>query len=199
MKTTNEVKLGEIAKVSSGMFTKRYDAENSKNNDFPLNYYKTISNKSVEENYINENLFENLSTDRDIDSKYIAKENDIIMKLSPPYNVSIIDFKKNYVIVPLNFAIIRLKKDVEFFPMYLSYLLNSYNIRKQLSRLVEGSGIQVMKISHVKEIKVKKIAISKQKKYAKLFSLLNERKKLMKRKFEVEEILSENIINQLNN
>lgn len=188
-----------MAEVHSGIFTKRYYTKNPKNHYSQLNEYKIISNKSVEGNYINENLFETFLTDKKIDSKYIAKYNDIIMKLSPPYNVAIIDFDKENVLVPLNFAIIRLNESTEFSPIYLSYLLNGYNVKKQLNRLVEGSGIQVMKINHVKEIKVRKIAISKQKKFSKLFLLLNKRKKLMKRKFEIEDILSENIINQLNN
>ncbi|WP_409199831.1 hypothetical protein [Methanobrevibacter sp. DSM 116169] len=194
MKNPNDdyIKLTEIANIYSGLFTKRIELK-SPNKSFK---YLTIPNKALNDNYINPNEFETLYSDKKIDEKYIAQYNDIIMKLSPPYNVAIINFKEDNVVVPLNCGIIRVNNH-NYIPIFLSYILNSNKIKKQLSRLVEGSGIKIMKIQQVKDIKIKKIPLKTQKKYEKLFVLLNKKKKLLERKLELEEQFTKNIINNL--
>lgn len=131
-----------------------------------------------------------------VENKYLAHYKDIIIKLTPPpYNAAVVDFKRNDVIVPSNFAIIRVKD--EFISVFLAYVLNGPNVKKQLRRLVEGTNIPIIKINNLKDIKIKKRSSYKQIEYAKLFYLLDIRKELLLRKIELEDKLKDNILSKL--
>ena len=191
-KIYSEIRLHEIANISSGLVINRINNYKSINN---VNKYYSISQKSVHENFIDEERFEAIFTDKAIENKYLAKYNDIIMKLSPPYNVAMIDFKRNDVIIPSNFAIIRIKK--EFIPRFLAYILNGDRLKRQLNRLVEGTNVPVIKISNLNNVKINKWNEDKQIKYSRLFYLLDNRRKLLNRKKELEETLKKDILSKL--
>ncbi|WP_042703845.1 hypothetical protein [Methanobrevibacter arboriphilus] len=178
----NKVNLRDIANISSGLVLNRFDLSKSiKSNKFnesiisnnfnessfdDLNSsefsdrnqnsfkYYYIPQKSVFDNNIDSNTFETIVTNKKVENKYLAHYKDIIIKLTPPYNAAVVDFKRNDVIVPSNFAIIRVKD--EFISVFLAYVLNGPNVKKQLRRLVEGTNIPIIKINNLKDIKIKK-------------------------------------------
>ncbi len=222
----NKVNLRDIANISSGLVLNRFDLSKSiksiKSNNFnesiisnnfnessfdDLNSsefsdrnqnsfkYYYIPQKSVFDNNIDSNTFETIVTNKKVENKYLAHYKDIIIKLTPPYNAAVVDFKRNDVIVPSNFAIIRVKD--EFISVFLAYVLNGPNVKKQLRRLVEGSNIPIIKINNLKDIKIKKRSSYKQIEYAKLFYLLDIRKELLLRKIELEDKLKDNILSKL--
>lgn len=222
----NKVNLRDIANISSGLVLNRFDLSKSiksiKSNKFnesiisnnfnessfdDLNSsefsdrnqnsfkYYYIPQKSVFDNNIDSNTFETIVTNKKVENKYLAHYKDIIIKLTPPYNAAVVDFKRNDVIVPSNFAIIRVKD--EFISVFLAYVLNGPNVKKQLRRLVEGTNIPIIKINNLKDIKIKKRSSYKQIEYAKLFYLLDIRKELLLRKIELEDKLKDNILSKL--
>ena len=192
-KILNEIKLKNIANISSGLVIKRINSSNSIADN--LNKYYYITQKAVHENYIYEERFEPVCTEKAIENRYLAKNNDIIMKLTPPYSVAMIDFNRNDLIIPSNFAIIRVKG--EFIPIYLAYILNGKSVRQQLKRLVEGTNIPVIKINNLNNVKIKKMSKYKQIKYSKLFYLLDYRRRLLDTKRKLEESLKEGILSKL--
>ena len=169
-------------------------SEFSDRNQNSFKYYY-IPQKSVFDNNIDSNTFETIVTNKKVENKYLAHYKDIIIKLTPPYNAAVVDFKRNDVIVPSNFAIIRVKD--EFISVFLAYVLNGPNVKKQLRRLVEGTNIPIIKINNLKDIKIKKRSSYKQIEYAKLFYLLDIRKELLLRKIELEDKLKDNILSKL--
>ena len=192
-KIFNEVKLKSIANLSSGLVINRIDS--LKSIDDNSNKYYYISQKSVYENYIDEGRFEPVFAEKTIENRYLARNNDIIMKLTPPYTVAMIDFNRNNLIIPSSFAIIRARD--EFIPMYLAYVLNGKSVRQQLKRLVEGTNIPVIKINNLNNVKIKKVSKYKQIKYSKLFYLLDYRRRLLDTKRKLEESLKEGILSKL--
>lgn len=201
-KEDNKVKLEDISTISSGLVLNRITSSDiesiaidSDNIGEDIKKYYYISQKAVDDNHIDEEKFIPIYTKKNIEEKYKAHYKDIIMKITPPYSAAVIGFKRKDVIVPSNFAIIRIKKD--FVAVFLCYLLNGPNVRKQLRRLVEGSNIAIVKISNLKNVKVKKRNKAKQVEFSKLFFLVDYRRWLLDRKQEIENILKEDLLAKL--
>ncbi|MCK9151537.1 restriction endonuclease subunit S [Methanobacterium alcaliphilum] len=190
-----EISLSKAAEISSGLVINRFRRKNESSGLKKLYKYQHVTLKSVENNNIDLNLLETIESEREIDDKYLLKKGDIIIKLSPPYNAAFVNFDLGNIVVPQNFAIIRSMDN--FDPEYLSYILNSQNIRNQLQRRVEGGALPIIKLSSLNQVKLKQIDLKIQHKYAKLFSLLSRKKELKKRIIELEAILTENILSNL--
>jgi hypothetical protein len=193
--TKREIKLKTIANISSGLVLARVDSSQSDSFDDNIKKYYYISQKSVKDNYIEDNEFEPIYTNKNIEKRYLAQYKDIIMKLTQPYNAAVIDFQRDDVIVPSNFAIIRIKED--YVSVFLAYILNGEDVRRQLKRLVEGSNIPVIKINSLKNINIKKVSKHKQIEYSKLFYLIDYRRKLLDRARELEDNLRKDILSKL--
>lgn len=193
-----EIKLKEVVEIFSGIVLRRFDKskkslEISKQTaDLRGKIYYHITLKGVEDNIIDSKLLESIKMEKEVNERYLLKKGDIVMKLTPPYSAAVVSFDCENLLAPSNFAIIRLKE--EFDPEYLSFVLNGKNTRKQLQRLVEGTTVQVIKISNLKELKLRRRTITEQKKYAKLSSLLSKRLELRNRTLQIEELLTEELL-----
>lgn len=190
-----KVILGQAAEISSGLVINRYNIQKKVSNLKKHYLYHQITLKSVENKNIDLTLLEEFQSERKIDERYLLREGDVIMKLTPPYNAALVDFQCENLVVPQYFAIIRPRNN--FDPQYITYILNSKNVQKQLHRLVEGGSLQTIKISSLNTVKINQIEIDEQIKYGKLFSLLSQRKELKKRNIELEELLMEDILTNL--
>jgi len=194
------IKLGRIAEISSGMVVQRFtpkrgDEAASEGFEGQREYYHTTL-KSLEDNNINPNLFESIEVAKMINQRYLLRKGDIIMKLSPPFSAAVIDFDCENLIGSSHIAIIRLNNDL-FDPHYLTYILNGKHVRKQLSRLIEGGSLAIIKISYLNELKIRARIKDEQVKYAKLLSLLKKRKQLKMRIIEIEDEIIKDIISEL--
>lgn len=199
----NFINLYEIADIYSGIMINRSDFIeknnfHSLNNKEYVNKYTYLPQKAINQNNIDFKESKILFSKKIIDKKYIARKNDIIMKLTTPYDVFIFlkDFKED-LIISSKFAIIRLKNNVKFSPLFLSYCLNSYETKRQLHKFVEGTSLSILKIHSLKKIKIKQIDLKKQEKFSKLFFLLNQKKELDKQKSECENQLIYSIMYNL--
>lgn len=195
----NELKLGAVADIYSGLVLKRYEQpkealKDSYNKKSEKEYFY-ITLKSVDDNRINLDLLERTRAKKKMDEKYVLRNGDIVMKLSPPYSAAVVDFTREDVVVPSNFAIIKVKRD--FKPEYLAFVLNSKYTKKQLNRLLEGSVLAIIRISYLNQLKIRPRDMGQQIRYAKLFSLLLRRNDLKKRELELEEMVMEDILSNL--
>lgn len=197
-----EIKLENLAKISSGMALKRISGSKrnltaiteDKNGKTDEEYYQ-ITIKSVEDNKVDLNLFEIIKTTKKVDSKYLIRKGDVVMKLTAPYSAAVIDFELKNVVAASNLAIIRVNDRYD--PEYLSFILNNKNTRKQLYRFVEGTITPIIKINNLKKIKIKYRDKTEQKIYAKLFRLLSNRLELENRILTIEKQLTEDMISNL--
>ncbi len=199
----NKVKLGKIADIISGLTVNRFLSSR------PINYpnnegnnkmdkakeYQVLTQKSVTANNIDENHFESVTTDKIIEKKYFAQYKDIVIKKTSPYNAAVIQFDRNDVIIPSNFAIIRVKE--EFIAIFLAYILNGNNVKHQLNKLVEGTNVHILKIANLNNLILKKRSKHRQVEFSKLFYLLNHRRTLLDKKRKLEETLKEDLISKL--
>lgn len=196
----NELKLGAVADIYSGLVLKRYEQpkealKDSYNKDESEREYFYITLKGVDDNRINLELLERTTAKKKMDEKYVLRKGDIVMKLSPPYSAATVDFIREDIVAPSNFAIIKVK--TKFQPEYLAFVLNSRHTKKQLNRLLEGSALAIIRITYLNQLKIRPRDMGQQNKYAKLLSLLLRKNELKKRELELEELIMENITSNL--
>lgn len=173
-------KLEDIADVFSGVQISRFIDEHSK--ECPV-----IKNKFINDDILDYS-YENVSDN--INEKYFSKKGDIIISLSQPNTVSIL--KENGYIIPMYFAIIRLKKGYD--SSFIYHLLNSEVFHKTSYRLLEGGALKVIKITDLKNIKITVPNIEKQKKYGEFLNLIDKKNNLLENKKNCNKKLKEYLI-----
>lgn len=156
-------KLSEIAKIQSGLVLSRKEAKPNSAHPFK---YKRLSLRSInDDGIVNKKTLDQYFTSEEIGKQFITAKDDIIIRLFPPFSPVMITNSLIGLVVPSQFAIIRLTSDVilpEFLHSYLSHrsILESMAIREN------GSTLNGIKISGISEIKIPLIAIDNQKSIA---------------------------------
>lgn len=161
-------KLKDIAEIYSGMQISRF--LDNQSDELPV-----IKNKFSNDNLLDFS-FERIS--KNINEKYLSKEGDIIISLSQPNTVSLLH-KKGY-IIPMYFAIIRLKENYD--PFFMYHILGSDLFHKKLYKLLEGGSLKVIKVSDLKNIKINIPNIENQKKYGEFLDLIDKKNELISSK-----------------
>ena len=127
-----------------------------------------------------------------INKKYISQKNDIIISLLEPG--SICKLEEKGLIIPMQFAIIRLYENYD--ANYIINLLKSNTFKKELNKLVEGTGLKIIKSTYLKEVKLPLPEYEKQEKIGKILNLIEKRTILNKKTIKLEKQLKEIILNQ---
>lgn len=171
-----KTQLDEIARISIGAsisrYSKKYDGEKQK---IDVLYCK------VDEFYTRE---EDIA--KDIDSKYLTQNGDVIFRLSSPQVAISISENSEIpegVVVSSKFVIIK-PRDVN--PDFLAELLNSNIARNQIQKFSEGI-IKQIKKNDVARLKFEIPSLEEQKEYVEYINLINKEIKLQK------QLLKENI------
>ena len=175
-----EKKLDEIAEVFSGVQISRFVENNS-------NLTPVIKNKFIKDDILDYSL-ENVS--EGINQKYFSKKGDIIISLSQPNTVSLLN--EEGFIIPMYFAIIRLKKGYDASFMY--HVFNSDIFHKQIHTLLEGGALKIIKLSDLKKIKINIPDFEKQKKYGEFLDLIDKKSILLENKKECNKKIKEYFI-----
>ena len=165
-------KLSEISEIFTGIRISRYKniVEGTKT--------KILLNK-IQNNQIE---YEEIQINKP-QQKYYSQKDDIIIHLSDSSSITLL--KEENILIPLNYAILRLKPG--YHAEYIYQILKSTHFQNAIKRISEGSSIQFVKINDLKDIKIQILEQDKQEKYAKIKELLNKRTLLNRRKIEIEE------------
>lgn len=175
-------KLGEIAEIFAGVRISRYKRKNT-------SLKNVIQPKLQSSNNLNISL-EEISDD--IDSKYYSKVDDILILLSEPK--TIIKVENSGIIIPFNYAIIRLKKGYN--PSFIYHMLNSSCIyNKQIHQLMEGTSLKIIKLPNLKEIELNIPEFKKQEIYGEFMDLIDKRNDLIKQSLDFGEKIKTGFIN----
>jgi type I restriction enzyme S subunit len=177
--------LNDIAEIFSGLSYRRYLDESGYE-------FKIIVQRSIKRDGELSD-FEELSLKSNIKDRYFTQKNDVLMKMTYPYDVVCV--KQENLVISDRIAIIRLKKGYD--PEFISHLLTNAHVKKQLHEL-GGSG----KIPHtsLKEIKQLKLIIpdfETQIKYGELLNTINDKIHEDLRQVEYDRHLKEAILNDL--
>lgn len=179
--------LKELATLSTGVPYKRYQSETGKT-------YKLVTLRSLNNNTINPEELDEFTTEEEINEKFLAKKNDIIMGLYAPYNTALVNNNYDDIVVSSSFALIRA---TNINPEYLAYYLNTHEATKNINKLSTGTTIPKISITKIKELKIKKIKQSQEEEYLKLMNILNERINLKNKELKLLKKTREYYLNKL--
>lgn len=167
------MELSQIAEIFVGIRASRYNdkingetktiLDNKKSDDIAFSYEKIKMG-----NY---------------NQKFESQVDDIIIHLMHPSLVRKI--KEEGVLIPSNYAIIRLKSGYD--PEYVYQILKTPDFQEKILRLREGTRIKFLKINDLKSIKIRVPNLEEQKTYGRLMHLLKKRKHLNRKKVMLEE------------
>lgn len=177
------VNLSEIADIMSGLRIDRYTENDTK----MQKVYRISSPKSVG----NSLAIDSIEISSNIDDKYYSKKDDILLSMTRP--TYLFKVKEEGVIIHSNFVILRVKE--EYDPSYVYHSLKS-EFNHIMHILGEGSVLGFVRVSNLREINLNLPDLETQKKYGKLWDLIDEKIRLNEKKLLLENNLKRGIIKE---
>ena len=148
------MKLKDITEsIITGVLTRRivYDGED---NNPSLKGGKILVPKAIDNGLIDHSLLQSVKLERDVKDKFYTKMDDVIMKLSTPYDSCTIDREEDEgLIVPSFSVIIRGIKD-GYDPYFIMAFLSSKYAWNQIERLRSGRVISILSNDSVSELEI---------------------------------------------
>ena len=186
--------LINISEMQTGLVLvrKRADAE-----DQDTHEYRMLTLKSFEpQGWINESEIDVFYSKEKLDDKYLTNKGDIIIRLTSPYTSICINESHEGLVIPSNFAIIRLKGQ-NFIPEFVALFLNSEIIKKQFFKSSISATIPLIKITHLRNIDIPDKPFAVQKRIVELNRLQVKEKILLTRLMEEKGKLAKASINKI--
>ncbi|CAG0986822.1 hypothetical protein METP3_02407 [Methanosarcinales archaeon] len=188
------MKLITMSEVQTGLVLvrKRTDAE-----DKDTHKYRMLTLKSFEpQGLLNERELDVFFSKEKLEKKYLTNKGDIIVRLTVPYTAICINDKQEGLVIPSNFAIIRLREQT-YIPEFVALFLNSEIIEKKLFKSSISTTIPLIKTKHLREIDISDIPLAMQKKIVELNQLQMKEKMLLSCLMEEKEKLAKASINKI--
>jgi len=167
-----KVQLNEIAEVYSGCPVKRKAAGKFEK---AAERYQLITLKSFHENgHIDPEYVTDFRSAERVDSKFLVQSGMIIMRLTKPYTVVHIptEWEDDNYLIPSQFAILNIRHPEVVLPGFVAYYLNSAPVKQYFSKLSTGSAISKLTLRQIKDIDVRVVELSKQKKFMELKNIV---------------------------
>lgn len=190
-KSLEELKI----KIIGGQIINRVIA-NENNNDEIVETRGTIVAKTISSGYISDNEIVTNNYKTKCDEKRITKENDVIIKITPPFAAALVD-KKHEGLLVSSFCMLLTDIPEEIKPEYLVAYLNSEGGVAQVTSRMTGSTISTISVAALKQIYVPILTIEKQNEICKAFNAYLNNIELSKKLIElskekVETLLGDN-------
>ena len=145
-KSLEELKI----KIIGGQIINRVIA-NENNNDEIVETRGTIVAKTISSGYISDNEIVTNNYKTKCDEKRITKENDVIIKITPPFAAALVD-KKHEGLLVSSFCMLLTDIPEEIKPEYLVAYLNSERGVAQVTSRMTGSTISTISVVALKQI-----------------------------------------------
>lgn len=188
------MKLINIADVQTGLVLVRKRADV---NQKDTHKYNMLTLKSFEpQGQLNENEICLFFSKEKLENKYLTIKGDVIIRLTAPYTAICITDKQEGLIIPSNFAIIRLKEK-KFMPEFVALFLNSEMIEKRFFKSSISATIPLIKTAHLKDIDIAEKPLAIQKSIVELNHLYVKEKILLSKLMSEKERLIETSINKI--
>ncbi len=162
------MELNQISEIQTGLVLARKRAESK---DKETVKYILLTLKSCDSTGIlNPEFLDEFVSNSQLEKKYLTKENDIIIRLTSPYTALVIESNAEGIVIPSNFAIIRLMNNL-FHPEYIALYLNSEDTNKLFHQSAISTTIPLIKTSFLKKVNIVEKSLDIQKRMAELRKL----------------------------
>lgn len=180
-------KLSKVVKFYSGLIISRERALKYTKVRYNVINYKCITNTGC----IDTNKLDILDLNANINEKFIAKENDVILKLVYPFKAILIKEKEKGTLITSNFC--KIVCSDRILPEYLVACLNSEKIDRILKIESKNQIINQISIKDLEKIEIEMYDIEKQKIIANLYNDYLKRIQLTTTILEREQKIMKNI------
>jgi len=168
-------KLSEIADIHSGLVLSRKEASVDAEHEYK---YRQLNLRSIsEDGNIDDEMLDDYISNEMIKEVFITRENDIIMRLFPPIHPIFIPASYSDLVIPSQFAIMRVKtKDI--LPEFLYLHLSRKEVLNEIYSKEGGHTVRSVKISTLYEVMTPVLPLEKQKELVGFSEVHNTRRKL---------------------
>jgi len=169
------MRLGDLADISTGLVINRKAADVIDTN---IKKYKLLTLKSFDDDgWINDEFIDLFNSSEVLSDKYLTTNRDLVIRLTSPYTCIPITEDTEGLLVPSQFALIRIT-DKSVNPYYLAYALNSETIRMDYVRTSLGATIPVIRVATLRATRIPIPNLRKQEIVANIWELKTKQKKL---------------------
>lgn len=166
------IKLKELAEIKIGLPLERKKANPMSTDKIE---YKLLTLKSFADLDNSTNLhYEIFIADSSIDSQYLTKKNDVIVRLRAPTTAIHVSSKNTDLVVSSLMAIITNIDASILDSKYLAYYLNSQYIQNQLLKNSQGTSITMTKRTDLMELEINLPPLEKQQKIVNYIDTANQ-------------------------
>ena len=173
-----KVKLGEIAKLNVGLVLSRY-GEKSKELGHARNgladkaIYKSVTLRAIsDDGVLNISECDTFEVTEKIPFQYFTQKDDILMRLFSPIKVGLVAKEQENLIVPSQFAIIRIDSE-QILVEYLFVLMQQPYFCNQIERVSKGSQLKTLSVSSLADMELSIPDIQIQKKIIDFLHIVN--------------------------
>lgn len=168
-------KLSEIAEVQSGLVLSRKEAKFDSQQS--IEYIKLNLRSINDDGSINEESLDQYLANEKLEKQFMTTKDDIIVRLFPPFRPALITKAFVGLVVPSQFAIIRLRSG-DVIPEFLCCYLSHRNLLESLAVRASGQASSGIKISAMSEMEIPLLALDKQKTVAAYNEIHTKQKQL---------------------
>lgn len=170
------VKIRDIATVRTGLVTARKKAQLDSINSIQyeqisLRYFST----GVKLDKSEKDIFVSAE---EIDTKYLAQEGDVIVRLRSPSTAVYIGKDDEGLLIHSLLAVIRVESNM-IDPKYLAYTINSNSTQRSIKKDVKGTAIPMLKTKDLEHLEIAIPTMQKQKELVKFLELADKERELL--------------------
>lgn len=188
-------KISELADVQGGMVLSRKEA---KTPDNAACRYQRLTLRSFDENgHIDKNELEIFHACESLENALFTQEGDVVIRLfSPMYPVHIETGYEN-ILVPSQFAVLRVKDPAEIMPEYLRLCLAQKSVQERILSLESGTAQKTVRIKTVVDLEIPVKPMQVQWEAVQIDRLSRKRESMYRELIENERILTEHLIEKI--
>lgn len=184
------MKLEDIADIHIGVVLKRKEAIYKGNK---INQYKVFNIRCYEENIEYDDFYsmEDLSS-------YVTQKDDLILRLSLPSKIVLVDEKTEGLLINNLYCIIRCNHKM-INKEFLRWFLESKEASRQLETIMIGSVVKIIPVAKLRLIEIPNVTFKEQEKIAKLISSWNKQKSLYNQMIREKDNYYHSVVNKVIN
>lgn len=178
------MKFEDIATISVGQILTRIGSEDSELQ------YTVLHPRAINNGSINDDQLDEIKSSKEIDGDKITKKDDIVIKLSTPYEAVVIDDNHSGLLIPSFCAVFRCKEKIN--PYYICALINSSFIKEKIKSKIAGTVRPMVRISDLRIIDIPEVSEEQMNDIGKEYELSLEKRSLLSRMMKIESDIMDN-------
>lgn len=186
------MKLSEVATVRSGLVLSRKESKSPTAYSYPLLTLRAIQPTGS----IDLSKIDTFTAKEMLDTEYLAREGDIIIRLSQPYTAVLIDKVTSGMVLSSYFAIIRPDSRL-LLPEYLFWLMNTPKVKQEIFENTSSNMIGAIKPKFFADFELTLLPLSDQQKIADLNATARKEIQLLRDLADAKEKYYTQIIDQI--